>query len=59
LPRACQQLDEGRAFAASIPKALPHYSTAVFLEAYRFAPDKRLSFSKAASGSDSSRPTTV
>jgi DNA-binding SARP family transcriptional activator/TolB-like protein len=33
------RLDEGRAFAASIRKALPHYSTADFLEAYRFAPD--------------------
>jgi DNA-binding SARP family transcriptional activator len=33
------RLDEGRAFVASIRKALPHYSTADFLEAYRFAPD--------------------
>jgi hypothetical protein len=33
------RLDEGRAFAASIRKAVPHYSTADFLEAYRFAPD--------------------
>jgi DNA-binding SARP family transcriptional activator len=33
------RLDEGRAFAASIRKALPHYSTADFLEAYRFAPE--------------------
>jgi DNA-binding SARP family transcriptional activator/TolB-like protein len=33
------RLDEGRAFAASIRKALPHYSTNDFLDAYRFAPD--------------------
>jgi DNA-binding SARP family transcriptional activator len=33
------RLDEGRAFAASIRKALPHYSTDDFLDAYRFAPD--------------------
>ena len=33
------RLDEGRAVAATIRKALPHYSTADFLDAYRFAPD--------------------
>jgi tetratricopeptide (TPR) repeat protein len=33
------RLDEGRALAASIRKALPHYSTDDFLDAYRFAPD--------------------
>jgi DNA-binding SARP family transcriptional activator/TolB-like protein len=33
------RLDEGRAFAASIRKALPQYSTEDFLAAFRFAPD--------------------
>jgi TolB-like protein len=33
------RLDEGRAFAASIRKALPQYSTEDFLGTFRFAPD--------------------
>jgi len=33
------RLDEGRAFAASVRKALPQYSTEDFLGAFRFAPD--------------------
>jgi DNA-binding SARP family transcriptional activator/TolB-like protein len=33
------RLDEGRALAASIRKALPQYSTEDFLGAFRFAPD--------------------
>jgi TolB-like protein len=38
------RLDEGRAFAASIRKALPQYSTEDFLGAFRFAPDSAALF---------------
>jgi DNA-binding SARP family transcriptional activator/TolB-like protein len=41
------RLDEGRAVAASIRKALPHYSTDDFLAAYRFAPDTAALFREA------------
>jgi TolB-like protein len=33
------RLDEGRAFAAAIRKALPHYTSDDFLATFRFAPD--------------------
>jgi len=41
------RLDEGRAFAASIRKALPQYSTEDFLGAFRFAPDAAALFRQA------------
>jgi TolB-like protein/DNA-binding SARP family transcriptional activator len=41
------RLDEGRAFAASIRKAVPDYRTADFLDAFRFAPETAARFRQA------------
>jgi hypothetical protein len=40
-------LDEGRAFAASIHKALPQYRTEDFLDAFRFETDTAALFRQA------------
>jgi DNA-binding SARP family transcriptional activator/tetratricopeptide (TPR) repeat protein len=50
------RLDEGRAFAASIRKALPQYSTEDFLGAFRFAPDAAALFRQAGKRIGLTRP---